>query len=410
MEEEVTIRGTLSRKRAMSRRLLFLDVDTAAVTESVVVKEACAGVGGAADARHQLKLGDIVVVIGRRERAEADQPATVRADRIDVASSWKERSGGQQWEPAVTAYATDDTPQAAGEPEGGASQRVCHQWLNSGRCGRPQCPLRHTSTDVKAERAEWVAARLAARRERARAEADDLDDADAHATHSKQSRAPQFAAWLLATFGREMLSAGTGVVDVAGGRGDLSFELALAGVRTTLVDERREVGALDRRQRKRLRRAEAARAEARGAATPTEGAQDDADAAPAGASGWSRLPFAHVRRRFDAAFEEEHRETLASASMLIGMHPDQATEPIVDAALRHRVPFAVVPCCVFARELPKTLPSGEGVFTYNQLLTYLQGKPVDGTARRARLPIAGRNVIIYWQPPERECAECAADG
>ena len=39
MEEEVTIRGTLSRKRAMSRRLLFLDVDTATVTESVVVKE-----------------------------------------------------------------------------------------------------------------------------------------------------------------------------------------------------------------------------------------------------------------------------------------------------------------------------------------------------------------------------------
>ena len=126
MEEEVTIRGTLSRKRAMSRRLLFLDVDTATVTESVIVKEACAGVGGAADARHQLKLGDMVVVIGRRERAEADQSDTVRADRIDVASSWKERSGGQQWEPAVTAYATDDTPRAAGEPEGGASQRVCH--------------------------------------------------------------------------------------------------------------------------------------------------------------------------------------------------------------------------------------------------------------------------------------------
>ena len=92
---------------------------------------------------------------------------------------------------------------------------------------------------------------------------------------------------------------------------------------------------------------------------------------------------------------------------LRSQHPDEATEPIVDAALRHRVPFAVVPCCVFARELPKTLPSGEGVFTYNQLLTYLQGKPVDGTARRARLPIAGRNVIIHWQPPERECAECA---
>ena len=35
------------------------------------------------------------------------------------------------------------------------------------------------------------------------------------------------------------------------------------------------------------------------------------------------------------------------ASCIVGMHPDQATEGIVDAALQAGCPFAVVPCCVF---------------------------------------------------------------
>ena len=34
---------------------------------------------------------------------------------------------------------------------------------------------------------------------------------------------------------------------------------------------------------------------------------------------------------------------------LVGLHPDEATEAIVDCALANRKPFAVVPCCVFPR-------------------------------------------------------------
>jgi hypothetical protein len=45
--------------------------------------------------------------------------------------------------------------------------------------------------------------------------------------------------------------------------------------------------------------------------------------------------------------------TLAGASVLVGMHPDQATEYIVSCALALRKPWAVVPCCVFAREFPQ---------------------------------------------------------
>jgi hypothetical protein len=37
---------------------------------------------------------------------------------------------------------------------------------------------------------------------------------------------------------------------------------------------------------------------------------------------------------------------------LVGLHPDEATEAIVDAALWRCLPFAVVPCCVYARLSP----------------------------------------------------------
>jgi len=40
---------------------------------------------------------------------------------------------------------------------------------------------------------------------------------------------------------------------------------------------------------------------------------------------------------------------LQSCSLVLGLHPDQATDSIVDFALQFNKPFAVVPCCVFPR-------------------------------------------------------------
>ena len=39
-------------------------------------------------------------------------------------------------------------------------------------------------------------------------------------------------------------------------------------------------------------------------------------------------------------------------SVLIGMHPDQAAEHLIDFALLNNKPFAVVPCCVYHRQFP----------------------------------------------------------
>ena len=71
----------------------------------------------------------------------------------------------------------------------------------------------------------------------------------------------------------------------------------------------------------------------------------------------------HRQELFDEVFCDAHfdkgkkkdvdiEKSYSRQEMLIGMHPDQATEPIIDMALKYQKPFAVVPCCVFAHENP----------------------------------------------------------
>ena len=57
----------------------------------------------------------------------------------------------------------------------------------------------------------------------------------------------------------------------------------------------------------------------------------------------------HVCAPFTMAFPAEHPALWARATACVGMHPDQATDAIVDLCLATPKPFAVVPCCVFPR-------------------------------------------------------------
>lgn len=76
----------------------------------------------------------------------------------------------------------------------------------------------------------------------------------------KSARCAEFATWLVKTFGKDILSSGTGVIDVAGGRGELSFELAVKhDVPTTLLDPRHP-GKLSKAQRKLIEERAAAAA------------------------------------------------------------------------------------------------------------------------------------------------------
>ena len=159
-------------------------------------------------------------------------------------------------------------------------------------------------------------------------------------------------------------------------------------------------------------------------ATAVEGSEPPETAATAPLPPRLVTSAAEVARRF------------LGASVIVGLHPDAATEPLVDFALAHRIPFAVVPCCVHARAAPKrSLPTpaastgaavvlgggdggrggggsggggGEGgdltssihpvlagrpVRTYEDFVTYLSLK--SHRVRTAELPIDGRATVLF---------------
>jgi hypothetical protein len=83
------------------------------------------------------------------------------------------------------------------------------------------------------------------------------------------------------------------------------------------------------------------------------------------------------------------------ANLIVGMHPDQAVDAIVDASLDMNITFFVVPCCTYSSEFPnrKVLSSNKIVTTYEELLDYLQSKSPD--IKRHTLPFEGKNVCLY---------------
>lgn len=74
------------------------------------------------------------------------------------------------------------------------------------------------------------------------------------------------------------------------------------------------------------------------------------------------------------------------ADLVVGMHPDGATQVIIEYAAAHRLPFAVVPCC------------SDNSMPYKQWMRYLAER---ATALGFRdvgedaLPMRGRARILY---------------
>lgn len=81
---------------------------------------------------------------------------------------------------------------------------------------------------------------------------------------------------------------------------------------------------------------------------------------------------------------------LAGFDLIVGLHPDEATEPALRAALDHGLDFAIVPCCVFP--LDGARRSREGWIDYLASLS-------PGILRTS-LPIQGANVVL-WRKGER---------
>jgi len=92
---------------------------------------------------------------------------------------------------------------------------------------------------------------------------------------------------------------------------------------------------------------------------------------------------------------------LLNAALIVAFHPDSATEPAIDYALERAIPFAVVPCCVFPSLFEERRYQGRKVSGYESFVGYLMEK--DARMREATLEFGddadkstgARNKVLY---------------
>ena len=99
--------------------------------------------------------------------------------------------------------------------------------------------------------------------------------------------------------------------------------------------------------------------------------------------------------------QDDQKQQLTNL-LLLGLHPDQCTEDILDVAIKHNLSVALVPSCVFpdlfpSRKIVRNEPNERedlaSVRTYSEFLQYLMEK--DDGLQMATLPFEGKNVVIY---------------
>ena len=217
-----------------------------------------------------------------------------------------------------------------------------------------------------------------------------------------ERRAAKFVNFLVEEFGYDYLKTGL-ILDIAGGKGEVAFESSIKrGLQTVVVDPRpikttkKQVQQLKFRLESQLKLVDGLKISPlarflyhkRYATKEIDNIQ-----------GWFYEDFATI--------DESEIELVEKASILIGMHPDSATDAIMKVAIRFSKPFAIVPCCVFPTQFPKRrLPNGQPVQTYDDFCEYISnilgGGSSDGTENKiqeSELDFEGRNKVFFYHGP-----------
>ncbi|CAO3575043.1 unnamed protein product [Mortierella alpina] len=259
-------------------------------------------------------------------------------------------------------------------------REYCKFWINSQKCLKKGCRMRHPTGQEYAEVQQmWVKERTQARRERSKLQ-DDPHSISSKVPHSQ--RAYIFCRWLVDKYGKEYLNSGSGVLDVAGGKGEISLFLThMFGIRSTVVEpnvrrdkpyQRRNL--MDVIQKQLDIEAGGDGNFYRKYAPVSPKLDQDADSSRGTSTEKADLDKNHSsaldlkeRRRLkkqkmaqfvvprlcsllDDQFVGKHPGVLEEASIIIGMHPDQATEPIDHGTSASQTLCCRAVLCLCARE------------------------------------------------------------
>lgn len=265
---------------------------------------------------------------------------------------------------------------------------------------------------------------------------------------SRKNRVYVFREFLLETYGTYYLSKDAVVLDVAGGKGDLSWWLRnVDGCQSVVVDPRptqhehilRSIQYLRQHPEEAALRAVRHKPTHQPLATllpllPTDDDDDHDFHAPqhfpiwmdgelleavrAAREGqqhewelyWTRAiarnhkEFSQNPQKNNVTDPKQAWEIFEKCKLIVAFHPDQATDFCFELAAVLEIPFCIVPCCVFPAQFPhRRLADGSRVRDYQSLLLYLtQQYPFSKQERLAFHETAtARNIALYTLPPQQ---------
>jgi len=271
-----------------------------------------------------------------------------------------------------------------------------------------------------------------------------------------------FRAFLIDIFGEELLRSGTGVIDVAGGKGQLSYELLnLNRIPATVIDPVSLDGRIFTRgvcrgqwhHKKELFRVSVPYEEAKKevktpdhfrcvfhphlwevdaigllVSTPPEEKTSETDASEYNAfltaqtkifNRWTaktrRKKAADVNNKkhfvkpwdLSVSAESFHnlKRKLRGCSAIVGLHPDQSTDYIIDYAIKTTKPFAVIPCCLHSKQFSgKRNSKRQAIRDFDKLLEFYKQKD-PGRIFSKTLDFDGKNTVLYGNIPIRNEVE-----